>query len=337
MRAVVLEDTGGPEVLQIQDVERPEPTDDEILVRVKYAGINYADILSRKGLYSWSPDRPYIMGLEAAGEVVEIGNNVDVVEVGDRVVYGGQTGGYAEYLTVHKDYILQAPEQYNWKELAAFGVNFFTSWVAIHEMARARRGETLLVHSAAGGVGTAAVQLGIAHDMEVYGTSSQPHKRDRVEELGATAFGYDEFDQQLRDRNVRPDCVIETVGGDVFDRSFDLLAPLGRVVLVGASGIKINKWNPISWIKAWRALPRAKMSDVLRRNRGFMGVHLGYLLADPDTLRPAWARMLDVIKEHDLRPEVREDQIFPLSQAGTAHEYIDNRQNIGKVLLDPSQ
>jgi len=337
MRAILKDKSGGPDVLQIQDVPKPEPSADEILVEVKYAGVNYADILSRKGLYSWAPDSPYIMGLEAGGEVVAKGDNVDEVDIGDRVVYGGQSGGYAQYLTVHRDYILRAPDQYNFKEIAAFGVNFFTAWVAIHEMARARRGETLLVHSAAGGVGTAAIQLGVVHDMPVYGTSSQPHKRKRVEELGATAaFGYDTFAEELRSRNINPDCVIETVGGEVFKQSFELLAPMGRIVLVGASGIKINKWNPLSWFRAWRALPRAKMSQVLRRSRGFMGVHLGYLLADPQTLRPAWARMLEVVEEHDLRPEIREDHIFPMSKAGEAHEFIDNRKNIGKVLLDPS-
>lgn len=336
MKAIVLSSTGGPEILKVTEVDTPQPTADEILIRVKYAGINYADILSRKGLYSWSEDLPYILGLEAAGEVVEIGSNVDSVEIGDRVVFGGKNGGYAEYLTIHKDYILPAPEQYNWKEAASFGVTFFTAWVAMHEMARVRSGETILIHSAAGGVGTAAVQLANAHGMDVYGTSSQPHKRKRVEELGATAFGYNDFDEGMRELNVRPDCVIETVGGDVFNRSFELLAPMGRVVLVGASGIKVNKWNPLSWFRAWRALPGAKMSQVLRRSRGFMGVHLGYLLAQPDTLRPNWEKMLQVIEEHNLRPEIRDDHIFPMSRAGDAHEFIDNRKNIGKVLLDPS-
>lgn len=337
MRAIVLESTGGSDVLEVTEVDRPVPTEDEILIKIKYSAVNYADILSRKGLYSWSPDRPYIMGLEAAGEVVEVGNNITTVEIGDRIVYGGQTGGYAEYLTIHKDYILPAPEQYSWKEAASFGVTFFTAWVALHEMARVRRGETVLIHSAAGGVGTAAIQLADAHDMQIFGTSSQPHKRERVEELGATAFGYDNFDTKLQELDIRPDCVLETVGGDVYDRSFELLAPMGRIVLIGASSIKINKWNPLSWYRAWKALPRAKMSQVLRRSRGFMGVHLGYLLADPDTLRPNWRKMLDVIEEHDLRPEIRDDHIFPMSQAGQAHDFIDNRKNIGKVLLDPSK
>jgi len=336
MKAIVLTKTGGPDVLTVTDVDQPQPTADEILVKVKYTGVNYADILSRKGLYSWAPKRPYIMGLEAAGEVVEMGSQVDEVQIGDRVVFGGQQGAYAEYLTVHRDYILPAPETYNWKETAAFGVTFFTAWVAMHEMARVRPEETILIHSAAGGVGTAAVQLARVHGMQVYGTSSTAEKRQRVEELGATAYSYDDFSDTMYTVNIRPDCVLETVGGDIFKQSFRLLAPMGRVVLIGASGIKINKWNPLSWFRAWRALPSATMSQVLRRSRGFMGVHLGYLLADPLTLRPSWNKMIEVIEQHDLRPEIRDDQIFPMSQAGAAHELIDNRKNIGKVLLDPS-
>ena len=340
MKAIVLDKTGSSDVLQVTDVAQPQPTPDEILIKVKYSAINYADILSRQGLYSWSVKRPYIMGLEAAGEVVEIGANVpkDMIQIGDRVVFGGQNGGYAEYLTIHKDYILPAPDNYNWKETAAFGVVFFTSWVAMHEMARVRSGETLLVHSAAGGVGTAAIQLGVAHGMDVYGTASTAEKRKRVEELGATtAFSYDTFDSEMLARDIRPNCVLETVGGEVYTKSFELLAPMGRVVLIGASSIKLNKWNPWSWYKAWKALPKAKMSGVLRRSRGFMGVHLGYLLAKPDILRPSWDRMLEVIEQHDIHPEIRDDHIFPMTQAGKAHDFINSRQNIGKVLLDPTK
>ncbi|MHA2501937.1 MAG: quinone oxidoreductase family protein [Candidatus Kariarchaeaceae archaeon] len=335
MKAVVLEKSVSSQDLTVTEVDQPQPEDDEVLIKVKYSGVNYADILSRKGLYSWAGKRPYIMGLEAAGEVVETGKNVSDVEIGDRLVYGGQSGGYAEYLTVNQEYVLPAPENYTWEECAGFGVTFFTAWVAMHEMARVRPGETMLVHSAAGGVGTAAIQLGRVHGMQVFGTASQPHKRAKVEELGATAFSYDDFDTRLNEMEIRPDMVLETVGGDVYRRSFDLLAPMGRTVLVGASSIKVNKWNPLSLYRAYKALPSARMSQVLRRSRGFMGVHLGYMLKKPDILKPSWERMLEVIAEHDLHPEI--DRVFPMSKVGEAHDWIDNRHNIGKVLLDPTE
>jgi NADPH2:quinone reductase len=335
MKAIVLKKSGGPDSLIVSDVEKPQPTNHEVLVKIHYCGINYADILSRKGLYSWAPKKPYIMGLEAAGEVIELGSAVKGISIGDRVAYGGQSGGYAEYICVSEYNVLSVPNIYSWQEIAAFGVTFFTAWIAMHEMARVRKGETMLVHSAAGGVGTAALQLGQAHEMRVFGTASQPHKREKIEELGATAFSYEDFDTRLKELDINPNCVLETVGGDVYRRSFESLAPLGRIVLIGASSIKVNKWNPLSWYRALKALPTTKMSQVLRRSRGFMGVHLGYLLAKPEILKPAWNEMLEVIDQFNLKPEI--DQVFPMSQVGQAHEWIDTRQNIGKVLLDPSK
>lgn len=337
MKAVILAKSGNSKILSVTETDISNPTENQIQLKVKYSGVNYADILSRKGLYSWSPKRPYIMGLEAAGEVVKKGSNVTDLEIGDRVIYGGQSGGYAEYINIDQSLALPAPEQFNWKECAAFGVTFFTSWIALHEMARVRENETLLVHSAAGGVGTATIQLAKAHNMKIYGTTSSESKFKTIEDLGATPLKYTNFDTELLNNNIRPDCIIETVGGDVYTRGFEILAPMGRVVLVGVSSIKANKRNPFSMYKAWKALPKTSMGKVLRRSRGFMGVHLGYLLSQPEKLRPSWLEMLKVIEEHNLRPTIRDDHIFPMTEVGTAHDFIDNRKNIGKVLLDPTK
>jgi NADPH2:quinone reductase len=337
MKAVVLDKTGKPDVLKVTDVDKPTIDENQVLVKVKYSGINYADLLSRQGLYSWSPKRPYIMGLEAVGEIVEIGSTVTDKSIGDRVLVGKQHGGYAEYIVTDSIYALPIPDEYSFEEAVSFGVVWFTAWVGLYEMARVRKGETLLVHAAAGGVGIGAVKLGLALGMKVYGTASTEEKRNVIREMGAIPLKYEDFDQELNNIGDQPDCIIETIGGDVYKRGFDILAPMGRIVLIGASGIQVNKWNPLSLYRAWKALPRARMSQVLRRSRAFMGLHIGYMMNDPDRLLPSWQKMLSIMIENKLKPVFREEQVYPLSRVSEAHQFMHDRKNIGKILLEPSK
>ncbi|MCY3411339.1 MAG: zinc-binding dehydrogenase [Candidatus Heimdallarchaeota archaeon] len=277
------------------------------------------------------------LDLEVAGEIVEIGSEVTQHKLGDRVFVGAQKGGYAEYTVTDQLFALPVPEFYSWEEAAAFGAQWFTAWVGLVEMARVREGEIVLVHAGAGGVGSAAIKLARALKLEVFATCS-PHKKPIVEEMGATYLAYGSFEQELNRLNKQPDCVIETIGGDVFQRSFLNLAPMGRVICIGASGIEVqNKWNIFKLLKAWRAIPRAKMSQVVQASRGFMGLHVGYLLEFPERVLPSWQKMIDLITEHQLRPIIREDNIFPMSRAGEAHRYMQERKSIGKILLDPSK
>lgn len=333
MRAIVLDKTGKPDVLHVSEVEEPTLKENQVLIRTKYAGINYADLLARQGLYSWNPKRPYILGFESSGIVEEVGKNVSSIEVGDSVIAAGQTGGYAELNAVDQNLALRYPDHFNYKEAAAYIATWGTAWIALYEMARVRKGEKLLVQAAAGGVGTSAVLLGQALGMEVYGTASTKEKRDFVESLGAKALTYENFDRELKDNS--PNCVLESIGGDIYKRSNVCLAPMGRIVLVGGSGIKINKWNPLSWYKAWRALPRTNIGKVIKYSKGFMGLHIGRLIPLLDQMRPSLDKLNNLVTENGFKPIVREDQIFPLEQASSAHQFIHDRKNIGKVLLKP--
>ena len=333
MKAVVLNKFGGPDILKVTDIPEPIPSDDEIKVKVIYAGLNWAEILSRKGFYSWAPKLPYTLGMEGVGEVVECGKNISEVEIGDKVMIVGQYGSYAQYITIHKDILVKKPEYLSLKEGAAFTSNFITAWVGLNEMARVRPGEIGLVHAAAGGVGTAALQLGMAMGLKMYGTAS-PQKQEIVERLGATYLSYEGFHEELN--GVRPDVILESIGGDVFKRSFDVLNPMGRIVLVGALSLKKPPlWNPFAWIKLYRDLPRVDIRNVLRRSRAFMGLHVGYLLADTEKLRTKYNEMMEVCVRHNLRPLVRDEAIFPMSKISDAHIYFEGRKSIGKVLIDP--
>jgi NADPH2:quinone reductase len=317
----------------VSEVEDPIVKDNQVLVRTKYAGVNYADLLARQGLYSWSTKRPYILGFEASGIVEEVGKNVSQIAVGDKVIAAAQNGGYAELTAVDEKLALHYPDHFNFKEAAAYIATWGTAWIALYEMARVRSGERLLVQAAAGGVGTSAVLLGQALGMEVFGTASTQEKRDFIETLGATALTYENFDIDLIDKP--PNCVIETIGGDVYKRSNICLAPMGRIVLVGGSGIQVNKWNPLSWYKAWRALPRTNIGKVIKYSKAFMGLHIGRLIPLLDQMQPSLTKLNQIVTENGFKPIIKDDQIFSLDQVSAAHQFIHDRKNIGKVLLKP--
>src|SRR5215212_10486779 len=159
MRALVLTKHGGPEVLRVSEVPAPVPKPGEVRVKIRMIGINFAEILSRRGLYGWAPPLPYTLGMEAFGEVDAVGEAVATHNVVDRVVVGAQYGTYAEFICVPAERALTGPRHLTPEQSAAFVVSYLTAWIGLMEMARLRKADTLLITSAAGGVGSAAVQL----------------------------------------------------------------------------------------------------------------------------------------------------------------------------------
>lgn len=335
MKAIVLTRTGGPDVLKVSVVADPVPGEYDCLVRIKRAGVNYADVLARQGIYNWQGKRPYILGLESSGVIERTGSGVTKFKTGDAVVVGSKGGNYAELIARHENEVLKAPPGFSFEQSACLFGNWLTAWCAMFEMARVREGEIALIQAAAGGVGTAAVQLGVAHGMKVHGTASSEPKKSYVEAMGAKALDYSDFDKVLKQEGL-PDFILESIGGDVHKRSLSTLAPLGRLVSIGASGIKINKLNPLDWLRAWRDYPRVSRNDL--ESQAYMTLHLGFLLEDArERLDPMWFRMIRFMQEHDLKPILQENSTYPMSEAARAHQLLDTRQNIGRLLLDPSR
>jgi NADPH:quinone reductase-like Zn-dependent oxidoreductase len=333
MKAIVLNKTGGVDVLRVSEVPDPEIGANDCLVRIQFAGVNYADILSRQGLYNWAGKRPYILGLESSGIVEKVGAGVTKFKVGDGVVIGSKQGNYAELIARNENEILPAPEGFSFEQMACLCGNWMTAWAALFELARVRQGEVALIHSGAGGVGIAAIQLALAAGMKVYATASSEKKLDYIRTLGATPLSYDNFDQILHKENPA-DFILESIGGSVHNRSLKILAPLGRMVSIGASAIKVNKWNPFSWYKAWRDYPKISRNEL--QSQAYMTLHIGFLLEDhKERIVPMWDRMIRFMQEHNLRPLLQETAVYPMSKAGEVHQMIDSRRNIGRLLLDP--
>ena len=336
MRAIVLERHGGPEVLRVRDVPDPVPGAGEVRVRVEAIGVNYAEVLSRKGLYGWAPPLPYTLGMEAAGTIDALGPGVEGRAVGERVIVGAQHGAYAEMVVVPERQALPAIPGFSTEENAAIGVNYLTAWVALMEMARLRPSDRVLVTAAAGGVGTAAVQIATRFGCATVGLAGSDEKLAQIRALGAeSAVNYRRPDFEARLREAAGpggfDVAIEVVGGDVFRAVWPVLAPFGRVVVAGFASLALQKWNPLSWLRTWRDLPKASVQSLAPGSHGFMATHLGYLLDDPPRLVRVWDELMAFVAAHGIRPVV--GATFPFDQMAEAHRLMESRRSVGKIVV----
>ncbi|MCB0262748.1 MAG: zinc-binding dehydrogenase [Calditrichaeota bacterium] len=334
MRAVILQKTGNPHSLHISDAPEPKPGPGQVSVKLQFSGINYAEILSRKGLYGWAVKRPYILGMEGSGIIEAVGDGVNPARVGQAVMVGTQNGCYAEKIVVPSVQAIPVISGFEMSENAAFLVNFMTAWVSLFSLAKLQPGEKVLITAAAGGVGSAAVQLAVKHGCEVYALAGNAEKIKFLKSLGVTgAISYHNpgWQNQLRDESNGLDVVLEMVGGEVFRQAFSMLNPLGRLTIAGYASMDLKKWNPVSWWQTWRDAPKINIMKLAHKSSAVMATHLGYLLKNPDLMQQTFADLEAFVVANNIRPVV--GKIFPLENVGDAHQWIESRNSIGKVLL----
>ena len=336
MKAVVLTRHGPPSVLRLSDVPVPVPERDQVRVRLRAIGINWAEVLSRKGLYGWAPPLPYIPGMEGYGEIDAVGPAASDRVIGERVIVGAQYGCYAEFVCVPAHQALPAPSAYSPEESAAFAVNYLTAWVALFEMARLRPSDRVLVQAAAGGVGTAAVQLAKRFGCTVYGTAGTDAKVEALRGLGvdgAVNYRTHDFETALAAGrgDGRVDVVLELVGGEVYRKSLRMLAPFGRIVVAGFASLDLNKWNPVSWWRTWRAIPRADVRAMAVGSHGVLATHIGYLLPERARLAAIWAELTSFVERQSIHPVIGAS--FPFTEIAEAHRRLESRQNVGKIVV----
>ncbi len=318
MRAIVQVGIGGPEVLQLQDVPKPEVKRGHLLVRVKAIGTNYIDTMIRRGWFPMPQRQPYIPGIEVSGIVEAVGEGVENWQVGQRVMAGGVSGAYAEYCLVPVELSIPVPSNLSDEEAAAVPVNWITAYIGMVSTGKLKQGETVLIHAAAGGVGTAAVQIAKQLGATVFATAGSDEKVEFVRSLGAdVAINYERenFEEAVMERtNGRGvDLVMECVGGNVFTMSVRCLAQGGRLVMYGyASGNE----GIIS-------------SRELYRRRGTVTV----ISRTEEAVREAVERILEWLNDGKVKPIVGETH--PLENAGLAQFRLETRQTKGKVVLVP--
>jgi synaptic vesicle membrane protein VAT-1 len=338
MRQVVTTKNGGAEVLRVEEKPDPPPGPGEVVVAVKAAGLNFADILARQGLYPDGPRKPCVMGYEVAGLVEQVGAGVDADLIGVPVVALTRFGGQSDKVVVQEKQLFEKPDSLTFEQGAAIPVNYLTAYALLVVMGGLRRGEAVLIHNAGGGVGLAALDIAKHIGAVTYGTAS-PSKHDFLRERGLdhpidyrTQDWLPVLKQLTGDRGV--ELVMDPIGGSHWKKSYRALRHTGRLGMFGVSEASADGLKgKLKLVKAALQMPRFHPIGLLNKNRGVFGLNLGHLWHEPEKI-VEWMRViLEGVQEGWIRPYV--DRAFPFEQAGEAHGYIEARKNIGKVVLIP--
>ena len=330
MRAVVITEHGDTSVLRVEERPDPQPGPGEVRVDVAAAGLNFADVMARMGLYADAPKPPVVVGYEVAGVVGAVGEGVDGVAEGDRVMAATRFGGQAERVVVKASDTIALPESLSFAQGAAIPVNYGTAWAALMVFANLQPGERVLVHAAAGGVGIAATQIAKRRGAFVLGTAS-PGKHDAIRANGVDeAYGYD-----LPETLAKVDVVLDALGGASFKRSYDVLRPGGRLVAFGASSVVSGeKRNLVKAApQALRMLRGFNLIEQMSASKAVIGLNLLTLWDDRGSLEPWIAPLRAMMDDGSLRPIVSDE--VPFDRAADAHRIITERRNVGKVVLVP--
>lgn len=339
MRSVWITRHGGPEVLQVREAPDPAPRAGEVRIRVRAAGLNFAEVMARQGLYPDAPKPPCVVGYEVAGVVDAVGPGVERPTVGARVFALVRFGGHADAVCATAASVLEIPEGVGFEEAAALPVNYATAWLILFRTASVRPGERVLVHMAAGGVGIAALQLlRTIPGTVVFGTASAS-KHDAIRREGcAHPIDYRTRDYAEEVRTLTGgegvDVVLDPLGGRDWRKGYELLRAGGRIVAYGfanAAGGGRRSWLRLA--AQGIRIPRFNPLRLMNENRAVAGFNLGHLWKRPDLVRGAMDALVALWRGGKIKPHV--DSTFPLERAADAHRRIEERKNVGKVVLVP--
>jgi NADPH:quinone reductase-like Zn-dependent oxidoreductase len=339
MRAVWITRRGGPEVLEVRSTPDPSPGPRQVRIRVHAAGLNFAEVMARQGLYPDAPRPPCVVGYEVAGVVDATGPGVERPAIGARVLALVRFGGHADTVIAPAEAARELPEGARFEEAAALPVNYTTAWLMIFRTAAVRPGERVLLHMAAGGVGIAALQLlRTIPGVEVFGTASAS-KHDAIRAEGCTH----PIDYRTRDyaaevrhltRREGVDVVLDPLGGRDTRKGYGLLRAGGRIVVYGfANAARGERPNWLRVAAEGIQFPWFHPLRLMSQNRAVAGFNLGHLWSRPDMVGEAMEAVVALWRERKIQPRV--DATFPLERAADAHRRIEERRNVGKVVLVP--
>lgn len=322
MKAIQFETYGGPEVLKMTEKERPKPRGNEVLIEIDCVGVNYADTARREGQYVVPTPLPFIPGAEVAGVVVEVGEKVTKIKTGTRVVSLIESGGYSEYALSNEFSVIPLPDEISFHDAVALPLQGLSAYHILKTMGRLQPGESVLIHAAAGGVGTIAVQLAkIFGAGKVIATASTKEKLTLAKEMGAEILiDYTKEGWELKVREATGgkgvDVALEMAGGDIFNKTLKCLAPFGRLVVFGNASREIYTMNP---------------QILMRRNQSVVGFFLPQIMKKPDLLLPSIQELFSYVASGKLKLTI--GGIYPIEQAAEVHEVMNARQTKGKMIL----
>jgi NADPH2:quinone reductase len=323
MKAIQIKQTGGPEVMELVDIPVPQPKPNEAVVKIAAAGVNFIDIYNREGRYK--APLPLVLGQEAAGTVSAVGPDVKGVAVGDRVAYTMTLGGYAEYAAVPAERLVKIPEGVSERDAAAAILQGMTAHYLAHDTYPLKKGETALIHAAAGGVGLLLVQMAHNIGARVIATVSTEEKANLARDAGADdVILYTQTDFEAETKRLMGgkglDVVYDSVGKTTFDKGLNLLRPRGMMALFGASSGAVAPIDPL--------VLTAKGSLFLTRPS------LAAYIRTPEELQERAGAVFGMIRDGKLK--LRNEHVYPLAQAQQAHRDLEARKTTGKLLLIPN-
>jgi NADPH:quinone reductase-like Zn-dependent oxidoreductase len=343
MRAVVIPRHGGPEVLGVQERRDPQVAPGEVRIEVRAAGINFADLLARTGMYPDAPKPPMVLGYEVAGVVETVGDAVEDIAPGDRVMAATRFGGQAELATAGAASVFPLPEDISFEQGAAFPVNYATAHAGVVMMGGIRQGDRILIHAAGGGVGTAATQIARSRGAEIFGTASAG-KHDAIRAQGVDHpidYRNEDFETVV-DRltgGTGIDIAFDAIGPSSFRRDYRLLRPGGRLICYGLSEVQTGEVRSIpAALKSLAAMttstmPWWKSMAIMNENKGVFGLNMLHWWDQEGDMSRAVAPLRADLEGGALTPVVAES--FPFDRAADAHRFIHERRNVGKVVLVP--
>jgi NADPH:quinone reductase-like Zn-dependent oxidoreductase len=337
MRQVWITRPGPPEVLRVREAPDPEAGEGQVRIRVRAAGINFSDLMARVGLYPDAPKIPCVIGYEVSGTIDQVGDGVSDHKVGDRVLGMPKFGGYTDTLVIPAGQVFPMPEKMTFEEAAALPVVYITAYHMMLFTGTLRPGSSVLIHSAAGGVGLAAIQIAKTRGCIIFGTAS-PSKHDFLRQAGVQhpIDSRGDYGAAVRavvgERGV--DLILDPVGGRSFSVGYELLAPCGRLVAFGLSAAASGKTrNLLHAAMELMKVPKFSPTKLMDDNKTVGGTNMGHLFGRLDLLRPQFAALLAMYEAGEIKPHV--DRTFPFDDAPAAHHFIHDRKAIGKVLLVP--
>lgn len=322
MKTVIVTKYGGPEVLALREAPIPDPSAGQILIRVKAAGINYADIMQRCGLYPAGPKPPFGAGFEVAGVVERVGAGVTQWRAGDAVAAFCENG-YSEYVVAQAEQAMPKPPLFDFHQAAALPCQGLTAYHALFTLGRLAAGQTVLLQAAAGGLGTLMVQMARNVKATVIGACGSAAKCAALKELGCHyPINYREQDFEAEVQRITEgrgcDLVVESVGGEVFEKSLRCVKSRGMMITLGLASLQPVMVNPV---------------ELLSNNRILAGFHLFAYAGDPAAMAIAIRDIQVWIAEGKLT--VLAEFSFPLERAAEAQQFVSDRRSIGKVVLMP--
>lgn len=343
MRKIVIDRPGGHDRLRLENHPDPTPGAGEVLIDVEGIGVNFADVVVRLGLYSSAKEYvgwPITPGFEVAGRVAALGEGVERLAVGDPVIGLTRFGGYAERIAVPEHQVFPRPAAFSAPEAAAFSVVQLTAWYALFRCCRLERGRKVLVHSAAGGVGSALLQLAVIAGLRAVGVVGAAHKVAEARALGAAEV----IDKSARDlwpaaEAFAPEgyaAIFDANGVSTLKRSYAHLAPEGRLVVYGFHSMFSRHGggtNPLKLLWGWLRTPRFDPFDMSERNRSVLAFNLSYLFERREVLAEAMGELLGFANEGRVRaPRVT---TYPLADVAHAHADLESGRTVGKLVLVP--